>query len=64
VTVSLADQQLTLPDGSAVQFPVDAFAKHCMLEGVDELGYILAQSDAIAAFEATRPLTVNTLAQA
>ncbi len=62
VTVDLARQELTLPDGSAVQFPIDEFAKHCMLEGVDELGYILQQSDEIAAYEAKRALTVNTLA--
>jgi 3-isopropylmalate/(R)-2-methylmalate dehydratase small subunit len=63
VTVDLANQQLTLPDGSTVQFPIDEFAKQCMLQGVDELGYILAETDAIAAYEAKRPLTVNTLAQ-
>jgi 3-isopropylmalate/(R)-2-methylmalate dehydratase small subunit len=61
VTVDLAQQKLTLPDGSGVTFPIDAFAKYCMLEGVDELGYILNQEPAIAAYEATRPLTVNTL---
>jgi 3-isopropylmalate/(R)-2-methylmalate dehydratase small subunit len=64
VTVDLANQTLILPDGSSVQFPIDEFAKQCMLQGVDELGYILAQSDAISAYEAQRPLTVNTLAQA
>lgn len=63
VTVDLATQTLTLPDGSTVVFPIDEFAKQCMLEGVDELGYILAQNQAISAFEAQRPLTVNTLAQ-
>jgi 3-isopropylmalate/(R)-2-methylmalate dehydratase small subunit len=62
VTVDLAQQQLTLPDGTKVGFPVDEFAKTCMLEGVDELGYILKQESAIAGFEKTRPLTVNTLA--
>ncbi|HSU58965.1 MAG TPA: 3-isopropylmalate dehydratase small subunit, partial [Bryobacteraceae bacterium] len=36
VTVDLAQQKLTLPDGSAVTFPIDAFARQCMLEGVDE----------------------------
>jgi hypothetical protein len=35
-----------------------------MLQGVDELGYILKQDAAIAAFEAKRPLTINTLATA
>lgn len=64
VAVDLASQTLTLPDGLTVQFPIDEFAKQCMLEGVDELGYILNQSDAIASYEAKRPLTVNTLARA
>ncbi len=62
VTVDLADQTLTLPDGSRVKFPIDQFAKQCMLEGVDELGYILKQEAAIAKYEAGRVLTVNTLA--
>lgn len=62
VTVDLAQQKLTLPGGSAVTFPIDAFSKYCMLEGVDELGYILKQEPAIAAYEAQRPLTINTLA--
>jgi 3-isopropylmalate/(R)-2-methylmalate dehydratase small subunit len=61
VKVDLSQQKLTLPDGSPVTFPVDEFAKHCMLEGVDELGYILQQEPAIAAYEARRPLTVSTL---
>ncbi|MBV9083242.1 MAG: 3-isopropylmalate dehydratase small subunit, partial [Acidobacteriaceae bacterium] len=60
VTVDLANQTLTLPDGSSIQFPIDQFAKHCMLEGVDELGYILQQEPAIAAYEAKRPLSVDT----
>lgn len=42
-------------------FPIDDFSKHCMLEGVDELGYILQQEPEIAAYEAQRPLTVDTL---
>jgi 3-isopropylmalate/(R)-2-methylmalate dehydratase small subunit len=62
VTVDLAQKKLTLPDGSSVDFPMDEFARHCMLEGVDELGYILNQEAAIASFEASRPLSVNTLA--
>jgi 3-isopropylmalate/(R)-2-methylmalate dehydratase small subunit len=61
VTISLADQALTLPDGTKVEFPIDPFYKDCLLEGVDELGYILNQEAAIAGYEAVRPLTVNTL---
>jgi 3-isopropylmalate/(R)-2-methylmalate dehydratase small subunit len=60
VTVDLEQQKLTLPDGTAVTFPVDEFAKQCMLNGVDELGYILKQEDAIKAYEAKRTLSVNT----
>jgi 3-isopropylmalate/(R)-2-methylmalate dehydratase small subunit len=62
VTIDLAAQTLTLPDGSSVGFPVDEFAKQCMLQGVDELGYILQLEDEIKAYEKDRPLTVNTLA--
>lgn len=62
LTVDLAAQQLGLPGGKTVWFPVDAFAKHCLLEGVDELGYILLQEDAIRAFESRRVNTLNTLA--
>jgi 3-isopropylmalate/(R)-2-methylmalate dehydratase small subunit len=60
VTVDLAQQKLTLPDGSPVTFPVDEFAKQCMLNGVDELGYILQQDDAIKAYESKRTLSVDT----
>lgn len=62
VSVDLVEQTLTLPDGSKVKFPIDDFARHCMLEGVDELGYILNQETAIAEYESKRLLTVNTLA--
>ncbi|MGH9667712.1 MAG: 3-isopropylmalate dehydratase small subunit [Bryobacteraceae bacterium] len=60
--VDLASQTLTLPDGRRVEFPIDGFSKHCLLEGVDELGYILQQEPAIAAFEAHRAGSINTLA--
>ena len=61
VAVDLVSQTLTLPDGKQIQFAVDAFSKQCLLEGVDELGYILNQEPAIAAFEAKRIGTLNTL---
>jgi 3-isopropylmalate/(R)-2-methylmalate dehydratase small subunit len=61
VKIDLASQQLTLPSGKTVEFPIDAFAKTCLLEGVDELGYMLAQDTAISAFEAKRVGSVNTL---
>jgi 3-isopropylmalate/(R)-2-methylmalate dehydratase small subunit len=59
--VDLASQTLVLPDGRRVEFPVDPFAKQCMLEGVDELGWILLQEADIRAFEQAHPIAVNTL---
>ena len=60
VKVDLASQTLTLASGRKVEFPVDSFAKHCLLEGIDELGYILQQAPAIAAFEAAHPASIDT----
>jgi len=61
VTIDLAAQKLTLPGGRAVEFPVDPFSRHCLLEGVDELGYIMHHQAAIAAFEARRQASIHTL---
>jgi 3-isopropylmalate/(R)-2-methylmalate dehydratase small subunit len=61
LSVDLASQKLTLPDGRSVEFPVDGFSKHCLLEGIDELGFILQQQDAIAAYEANHAAPINTL---
>jgi 3-isopropylmalate/(R)-2-methylmalate dehydratase small subunit len=55
VTVSLEDQTLTLADGTSSKFPIDPFARYCLMNGVDELGFLLAQDDAISRFEAARP---------
>jgi 3-isopropylmalate/(R)-2-methylmalate dehydratase small subunit len=54
VRVDLAAQTVSLPDGSAASFPIDAFAKYCLLNGVDELGFLLSQDAAIAAYEGAR----------
>jgi 3-isopropylmalate/(R)-2-methylmalate dehydratase small subunit len=50
-TVDLASQTLTFPNGS-VNFPIDPFNKTCLLNGTDELGYIMSFEKEIAAFEA------------
>lgn len=52
VTIDLAAQIATLPDGSAHRFPLDPFARHCLLNGVDELGFLLENDSAITAYEA------------
>jgi len=64
VAVDLAAQTLTLPDGSTAEFPVDAFSKTCLLEGIDELGFLLKHDAEIAAFEAKSASTLNTLSVA
>ncbi|MGA1998139.1 MAG: 3-isopropylmalate dehydratase small subunit [Bryobacteraceae bacterium] len=62
VRIDLANQTLTTPSGRVVEFPIDAFSKHCLLEGVDELGYILNQESAIKAYEQSHPAPINALA--
>lgn len=51
VTVDLPSQTVTFPDGTTHGFEVDPFAKHCLLEGVDELGLTMSFEEDIAAFE-------------
>lgn len=52
VAVNLASQIITLPGGKTVSFPIDSFSKTCLLNGVDELGYLLSFEEKIAAYEA------------
>ncbi len=60
VRVDLAAQTVVLPDGQSIPFPIDAFSKHCLLHGVDQLGFLQSQEAAIAAYEAAHPPRVNT----
>jgi 3-isopropylmalate/(R)-2-methylmalate dehydratase small subunit len=60
--VDLETETLVIPDGRKVGFEIDSFAKQCLLEGVDELGYMLKQELAIAAYEAKNSAAINTLA--
>ena len=53
-TVDLETQTVSLPTGERVSFEVGPFSRACLLQGVDELGYLLSFSDQIAAFEAGR----------
>jgi 3-isopropylmalate/(R)-2-methylmalate dehydratase small subunit len=61
VTVDLPDQSVTLPDGTRASFEIDPFAKHCLLQGVDQLGFLVAESAAIAAYEASHHDRVVTV---
>jgi 3-isopropylmalate/(R)-2-methylmalate dehydratase small subunit len=51
LTVNLLAQSITRPDGSVIHFEVDAFRKHCLLNGLDDIGLTLEDADAIRAFE-------------
>jgi 3-isopropylmalate/(R)-2-methylmalate dehydratase small subunit len=51
VAIDLKTQTIRLPGGREVKFPIDAFSRTCLLEGVDELGYILKHEARIAAHE-------------
>ncbi len=51
LTVDLESQKITRPDGSIIKFDVDTFRKHCLLEGLDDIGLSLQKIDAIDRFE-------------
>jgi len=54
VTVDVDARSIRLPDGRTAEFPLDGFSRYCLLNGVDQLGYLLQQSDAITRFEKAR----------
>lgn len=62
LSIDVAAQTLTLPDGREVRFPLDGFSKYCLLNGVDQLGYLLALDDEANAYEAANPQRVTTIA--
>ena len=51
ITIDLEAQSVRLPDGSVVSFPIDPFSKTCLIQGVDQLGYIKSFESEITAFE-------------
>jgi 3-isopropylmalate/(R)-2-methylmalate dehydratase small subunit len=52
VTISLEEQTMTLADGTKAQFPIEPFARFCLLNGMDELDFLLRQEESIRAYEA------------
>lgn len=59
LVVDLATQSVATADGTFVrQFAIDPFVKHCLLEGLDDVGLTLQHADAISAFEARRPASL------
>ncbi|MGH7008282.1 MAG: 3-isopropylmalate dehydratase small subunit [Stellaceae bacterium] len=54
LTIDLAKQTITRPDGQVVHFEIDQFRKHCLLDGLDDIGLTLKKESAIAKFEDRR----------
>jgi 3-isopropylmalate/(R)-2-methylmalate dehydratase small subunit len=54
IEIDLAAMRLTLPTGTSAAFPIEPFARHCLLEGLDELGFLRSKLDDIERFEAAR----------
>ncbi len=51
ILIDLPAQTVTLPDGQQLSFDIDAYRKQCLIQGLDDLGYLLANMDAIEAYE-------------
>ena len=62
VSVNLEASTLTLPSGETVSFPVPPFSKYCLLNGIDEMGFLLKTSDDADAYEAKHRTSFSTLA--
>jgi 3-isopropylmalate/(R)-2-methylmalate dehydratase small subunit len=54
ITVDLENQEIKGPDGGTVKFDIDPFRKHCLINGLDDIGLTLAKSDKISTFEGAR----------
>lgn len=61
ISIDLPNQTITLPDGRSVTFPIDAFSKNCIVNGLDQLGYLQSKLDDIEAFEGDYAPRVNTV---
>ena len=55
VTIDLVSLRITLPEGASSSFPLEPFSRHCLIEGVDELAYLMAQEADITAYERRNP---------
>jgi 3-isopropylmalate/(R)-2-methylmalate dehydratase small subunit len=55
ITVDLEQQVVIRPDGTRIPFEVDAFRKHCLLNGLDDIGLTLGHRGAIDSFESRQP---------
>ena len=56
ITVDLENQEIRGPDGGVIKFDVDPFRKHCLLNGLDDIGLTLQKKDSMDSFEAKNKL--------
>jgi len=54
IAIDVAATTITLPDGSIIEFAIDGFAQHCLIEGIDQLGFLQQQTSTIESFEENR----------
>jgi len=62
ITINLADQTVQLPDGRKVTFPIDSFSKYCLLNGVDQLGFLLSLESEVVDYESNNQQRIATTA--
>lgn len=60
VSIDLENQSIILPDGRSVKFPIDPFSRYCLLNGVDQLGFLLNLDQEISTYEATVTGRIDT----
>ncbi len=51
LSIDVREQYIALPDGGRIHFQMEPFARHCLLNGVDQLGFLLQHADAITTYE-------------
>ncbi len=57
IDIDVTDTSMSFGDGETVEFAIDGFARYCLIEGIDQLGFLQNEEDAIRRFEETRPWT-------
>jgi 3-isopropylmalate/(R)-2-methylmalate dehydratase small subunit len=57
ITIDVASSTIKMPNGHSTEYSIDDFARYCLLEGVDQLGFIRQHEEAITRFEENRPWT-------
>lgn len=61
VSVDLETQTVRLPNGDTMHFPIEPFAKYCVLNGVDQMGFLMSQDADISTYEQSHPTRVDTV---